>query len=181
MTESELINNVRAGSEESFDQLIQSYQNHVYNVAYSFTKNSENALDISQDVFIKVYKNLSAFRGDSQFRTWVTRIAFNESQNWLKKNKRHMQMQDINESPDHVVHEDEVLVEENKTILLRSLYELNTKYRTAVVLRYFENYSIREISSVLGCSEGVVKNMLFRSLQKLKNYLKAKEFGVNNA
>ena len=90
-------------------------------------------------------------------------------------------MQDINENADQAIHEDEILVEENKTILLRSLYELNTKYRTAVVLRYFENYSIREISSVLGCSEGVVKNMLFRSLQKLKNYLKANEFGVNNA
>ena len=98
MSESEIINEVRAGSEESFDRLMLSYQSHVYNVAYSFTKNPEDALDISQDVFIKVYKNLNSFRGESQFKTWLTRIAFNESQNWLKKNKRHIDMEDIQEN-----------------------------------------------------------------------------------
>ncbi len=181
MTESDLITDVRTGSEESFDQLMQNYQSHVFKVARTFTKDSESALDISQDVFIKVYKNLSTFRGESQFKTWLTRIAFNESQNWLKKNKKHIIMENINPNTGQVDHEDKTLAEENKTILLRSLYELNTKYRLAVVLRYFENYSIREIASVLKCSEGVVKNMLFRSLQKLRIYLKAKEFGVNDA
>jgi len=181
MTESELINNVRAGSEESFDQLMTNFQSHVFNVAFSFTKNSESAMDISQDVFIKVYKNLSSFRGESQMKTWLTRIAFNESQNWLKKNKRHINMEDITDNPSQVENNNEVLAQENKTILLRSLYGLNTRYRLAVVLRYFENYSIREIASALSCSEGVVKNMLFRSLQKLKIYLKANEFGVTDA
>jgi RNA polymerase sigma-70 factor (ECF subfamily) len=180
MTESEIINQVRSGSEESFDQLMQNYQSHVYNVAFSFTKDSENALDISQDVFVKVYKNLNSFRGESQFKTWLTRIAFNESQNWLKKNKRHIDMENLKDKSAHVDSTDEMLAKENRTILLRSLYELNTKYRLAVVLRYFENYSIREIASTMSCSEGVVKNMLFRSLQKLKNYLGANEFGVND-
>ncbi len=181
MTESDLINNVRAGSEESFDQLMQRFQSHVYNVAFSFTKNSDSAMDISQDVFIKVYKNLSSFRGESQLKTWLTRIAFNESQNWLKKNKRHINMENITDNPGQVENNDEIPVQENRTILLRSLYGLNTRYRLAVVLRYFENYSIREIASALKCSEGVVKNMLFRSLQKLKIYLKANEFGVTDA
>ena len=181
MTESDLLNNVRAGSEESFDQLMQNFQSHVFNVAFSFTKNSDSAMDISQDVFIKVYKNLNGFRGESQLKTWLTRIAFNESQNWLKKNKRHINMEDITDNPGQVENNDEVLAQENKTILLRSLYGLNTRYRLAVVLRYFENYSIREIASALSCSEGVVKNMLFRSLQKLKIYLKANEFGVTDA
>lgn len=181
MTESDLINNVRAGSEESFDQLMQSFQSHVYNVAFSFTKNPDSAMDISQDVFIKVYKNLSSFRGESQLKTWLTRIAFNESQNWLKKNKRHINMENITDNPGQVGNDDEAMAQENKTVLLRSLYELNTRYRLAVVLRYFENYSIREIASALSCSEGVVKNMLFRSLQKLKIYLKANEFGVTDA
>jgi len=66
-------------------------------------------------------------------------------------------------------------------LLLRCLYDLNTKYRLAVVLRYFENYSIREIAATLKCSEGVVKNMLFRSLQKLKSMIKIDEFEVPNA
>lgn len=181
MTETELINNIRTGSEESFDQLMQMYQTHVYNVAFSYTKSSESAMDISQDVFMKVYKNLARFRGESQFKTWLTRIAYNESYNWSKKNKKYMQMENLNDFDGSMEQKDEVLAEENRTILLRSLYELNTRYRLAVVLRYFENYSIREIATVLECSEGVVKNMLFRSLQKLKHYLKANEFGVHNA
>jgi RNA polymerase sigma-70 factor (ECF subfamily) len=67
--------------------------------------------------------------------------------------------------------EDEILNKEKKLMLLRSLYDLNTKYRVAVVLRYFENYSISDIADTLKCSEGVVKNMLFRSLKKLKKQL----------
>ena len=90
-------------------------------------------------------------------------------------------MENITDNPGQVGNDDEAMAQENKTVLLRSLYELNTRYRLAVVLRYFENYSIREIASALSCSEGVVKNMLFRSLQKLKIYLKANEFGVTDA
>jgi RNA polymerase sigma-70 factor (ECF subfamily) len=73
-----------------------------------------------------------------------------------------------------------MLVNENKAQLLRCLFELNTKYRLAVVLRYFENMSIKEISTSLNCSEGVVKNMLFRSIQKLKNTLPSLQDGVRS-
>jgi RNA polymerase sigma-70 factor (ECF subfamily) len=178
MTESELINDVRNGSESSFDQLMQNYQSHVYNVAFSYTKDQENALDIAQNVFYKAYKNLNSFRGDSQFKTWLTRIAYNESQNWVKKNKRHVNMEALATHSNSVSQEDDLLANENKTLLLRSLYQLNTRYRLAVILRYYENYSIREIAHTLNCSEGVVKSMLFRSIQKLKIYLKDHEFGV---
>ena len=65
----------------------------------------------------------------------------------------------------------ELELHEDKVALLRSLYDLNTRYRLAVVLRYFENYSIHDIASILNCTEGVVKNMLFRSLQKMKQML----------
>jgi RNA polymerase sigma factor (sigma-70 family) len=63
------------------------------------------------------------------------------------------------------------MARENRTLLLHSLYELNTRHRLAVVLRYFENYSIKDIAEVLHCSDGLVKNILFRSLQKMKNNL----------
>ena len=75
-------------------------------------------------------------------------------------------------------HEDEFLASENKILLIRCLYELNTKYRLAVILKYFENYSIKEIADTLDCSEGVVKNMLFRSLQKLRSKLRLRDNGV---
>ena len=76
--------------------------------------------------------------------------------------------------------EDELLARENKAQLLQSLFSLNTRYRLAVVLRYFNEMPIKEISKVLKCSEGVVKNMLFRSLQRLKNNLQEIHFGENH-
>ena len=175
---------IKNGNTESFDELMQLHQQKVYQVAYSYAKSSHEAMDITQNIFLKVYKNLKQFRGDSQFKTWLMRIAFNEGQNWVKKNRRHKMNEDIYERPaetaTQVTHEDEYIAAENKTTLLRSLYELNTKYRLAVILRYFENYSIREIAATLNCSEGVVKNILFRSLQKLKSVLSNVDTGENN-
>lgn len=180
MSEMELINSIREGSLESFDQLMLNYQNHVYRIAHNFAKNSDGAMDITQNVFLKIYQKLDTFRGNSQFRTWITRIAYNEGQNWLKKNKKHFNVEQYDHMASPPPQEDEVLAHENKAALLSSLYTLNTKYRIAVVLRYFENYSIRDIAETLACSEGVVKNMLFRSLKKLKASLQIVDLGVKN-
>ena len=176
-----LVEEIRGGSEKSFDQLMQNHQEQVFRVAHSFTKDTENAMDVTQNIFLKVYQNLNRFRGQSQFKTWLMRIAFNESFNWIKKNKKYQTHEEIdltmtnNQNP--VSQEDELVAQENRALLLKSLYELNTKYRVAVVLRYFENYSIRDISGILKCSEGVVKNMLFRSLRKLKDNLSTIDAG----
>jgi len=179
-----LITEIKEGQLQSYDELMQRHQQRVYHIAYSFTKSEQEALDITQNIFLKAYENLDRFREESQFKTWLTRISLNEGHNWIKKNKKHL-MHDkinghINEVTSPVTQEDEYLALENRTILLRSLFELNTKYRLAIVLRYFEDYSIHDIAQTLNCSEGVVKNMLYRSLQKLKNYLGKTEFGEDN-
>ena len=176
-----LIQEIRNGSQEAFDHLMQNYQDQVFRVAHSFSKNSETAMDITQNIFLKVYQNLNRFRGESQFKTWLMRIAFNESFNWVKKNQKYQPQQDIEQTSGEaqisISQEDEYLTKENRTILLRSLYELNTKHRLAIVLRYFENYSIKDIAKILKCSEGVVKNILFRSLRKMKDNIRLIESG----
>jgi RNA polymerase sigma-70 factor (ECF subfamily) len=176
-----LIEEIRGGSEKSFDQLMQNHQDQVFRIAHSFSKDTENAMDITQNIFLKVYQNLNQFRSQSQFKTWLMRIAFNESLNWIKKNQKYQKHEDIEltmtNKQDPISQEDEFLAQENRALLLKSLYELNTKYRLAVVLRYFENYSIRDISGILKCSEGVVKNILFRSLRKLKDNLSTIDAG----
>jgi len=170
-----LVEEIRNGSQASFEQLMERHQKQVYRVAYSYARNKEHALDITQNVFIKAYENLYKFRGDSQFKTWLLRITCNESQNWIKKNLRYQSEENLEpmlqENRQAINQEDEMLAKENRALLLKSLYELNTRHRLAVVLRYFENYSIKEIAEVLHCSEGLVKNILFRSLQKMKNNL----------
>jgi RNA polymerase sigma-70 factor (ECF subfamily) len=176
-TDIELIHETIAGNLQSYDALMIRYQENVYSIAFSFGKTKENALDISQDVFLKVYKKLKTFKENSSFKTWVSKVAYNESINWSKKNKKYFQQDEIDSQSkqffDKRNPEDQMLTNENTAQLLRCLFELNTKYRLAVVLRYFENRSIKEIASSMDCSEGVVKNMLFRSIQKLKNSLPA--------
>ncbi len=183
-TDEMLIEEIKNGNSESFDELMQVHQRKVYQIAFSYAKSSQEAMDITQNIFLKVYKNVKQFRGDSQFKTWLMRITYNEGQNWVKKNRRHIVNENMYKQPAESAsldtQEDEYIASENKTVLLRSLYELNTKYRLAVILRYFENYSIREIADTLNCSEGVVKNILFRSLQKLKTILSAVVSGENN-
>jgi RNA polymerase sigma-70 factor (ECF subfamily) len=177
-----LIDDIRNGQRESFDELMQRHQHNVYHIAYNFTQTTEDAMDLLQNIFLKAYQNLHKFRGESLFKTWLMRITYNEGQNWLKRNRKHdMQVAlSVNDSLPAATptQEDDFLVSEHKTQLLRCLYELNTKYRLAVVLRYFENFSTREIAETLNCSEGVVKNMLFRSIQKLKSSLKKLEAEV---
>jgi len=180
----ELIHETVAGNLQSYDTLMTRHQEYVYMIAYNFGKTKENALDISQDVFLKVYKKLNTFKENSTFKTWVSKVAYNESLNWSKRNKKHLYQDDIEDSSNKIYNnqnpEEEILVNENKALLLRCLFELNTRYRLAVVLRYFENMPIKEIATSMNCSEGVVKNMLFRSIQKLKNSLPTLQDGVKS-
>ena len=183
-SDSELIQETLAGNIQAFDMLMKRYQDGVYAIAVSFGKTKENALDISQDIFLKVYKKLNTFKENSTFKTWVNKVAFNESVNWTRKNKKYIQHDEI-EHYNHNLYdkqnpEDQMLVNENKTMLLRCLFDLNTRYRLAVVLRYFENMPIKEIATSMDCTEGTVKNMLFRSIQKLKNSLPALQDGVRS-
>ena len=155
-----LVKEIKSGQQESYDELMQRHQQKVYHIAYSFTRSEQGAMEITQNVFLKAYENQGRYREDSQFKTWLTRISYNEGQNWMKKNKKHLAQEDLDSHPTEVsspdTQEDEYLALENKTIFLRSLYGLNTKYRLAIVLRYFVNYSIRDIAETLKCSEVVV-------------------------
>ena len=179
-----LVKDIKDGQLESYDELMQRHQKNVYRIAFSFARSEQGAMDISQNIFLKAYENINRFREESQFKTWLTRISYNEGQNWIRKNNKYLKNVDVeshlDKSASAVTQEDEYLALENKTILLRSLYGLNTKYRLAIILRYFENYSIQDIAETLNCSEGVVKNMLHRSLQKLKKLLSVTGVGENH-
>lgn len=173
MTESDemLIKNIKNGAIENYDTLMHRYQEDIYYISFQYTKVKEQAMDVSQNIFLKAYRNIHRFESRSSFKTWLFRIAYNECQNWVKKNRRITQEDfdmKIDDSPNQ---EEQLLSKEQRLLILRSLYQLNTKYRLAIVLRYFKNNSTKEISEIIGCSEGVVKNMLFRSLQKLRTIL----------
>ena len=179
MTDLQLVQNTLDGRLNAFDELMQRYQKLVYSVAFGFGKTKENAMDISQNVFLKVYEKLHTFKGDAEFKSWLMRVTYNEGVNWVRKNKKSNLEEPLEKIEPYIkfdlTDEDEFIAKEHKLELIKCLFNLNTRYRLAVVLRYFENKSIKEIAAVLDCSEGVVKNMLFRSIQKLKTSLHLQE------
>jgi len=170
----DLINEIRAGSQAAFDSLIRRHEHFVFRIAYSYVGDSDSALDISQNVFIKIHRNLDAFHGRSTFRTWLIRITQNESVSWLRSQKRHCDHLEINpqnEPTIQAVQEQSIVHHERKKDLLAEVHQLNPQQQRAVLLRYFEKMPVREIGEVLDCSEGQVKSLLFRGLKVLRKRL----------
>ena len=176
--DSVLIQEISSGNLSSFNMLMQKYENYVYKIAYGFGKSPDNAMDIMQNVFVKVYQKLSTFKQKGAFKSWLGRVSYNEGVNWVRTNQQSSSHESFNERNEAALfinsNEDEYLARENKSELIKCLFDLNTKYRLAVVLRYFEDMPIKDIAQTLECSEGVVKSMLFRSLKKLKDNLQKK-------
>ena len=177
-----LIEEILGGTLSSYDILMERYQNLIFKISYSFGKNKENAMDISQNIFLKAYQKLGTLKGQNSFKAWLSRIAYHEGINWTRKHKSNVQFEniEINNEPESEApsKENELLANEYRHELMQSLFTLNTKYRLAIVLRYYQNMSIKEIAGVLKCSEGVVKSMLFRSLQRLKIMLQKSQSEV---
>ncbi len=165
----ELIADIRAGSVGQFDTLMKRYQDMVFKIAFGFTRDNENALDLSQDIFTKVYQNLGRLKDGKRFKPWLTKIAYREGISYMRTHKHNVNRQTFDETAYVAVSDrDEEFVKLHKSLLIRSLFNLSTRYRLAVVLRYFENMSIREIARTMQTSEGMVKNLLFRSICRLK-------------
>lgn len=166
-----LVDEVRDGSQAAFDQLIRRHEQFVYRIAYSYTRDADGAMDVAQNVFIKVHANFDSFHGRSTFRAWLTRIAQNESLTWMRSRNQAVEVTDLNAPSCEPVQEKAVIRAEQSRDLLAEVHRLNPRQRQAVLLRYFKKLRIREISEVLECSEGQVKSLLFRSLQKLRKHL----------
>jgi len=150
------------------------HQQDVFLTVNRMIRNKDSSLDVCQNIFLKVYKNLPKFNFNSSFKTWLIKISVNETLNWLRLNKKNFNLLPIDniEINDHSHDTDKLLIKkEDSRLVYQAIFKLNKKYQQAIMLRYFENKSIKEIANILSCSEGVVKNMLFRSLRKLKVFL----------
>ena len=160
-----------AGELGAFDQLMLRYQKLVCKVAMNYVRNKQSGLDVTQNVFLKVYNNLGSVTSDGMFKPWLLRITYNESINWLRKAKRQREEAgDFETAVDPSANQEStVLDNEDKRRVARSLGQLNPKYRLALALRYAEGMRIREIASVMECSEGMVKSLLFRGVRQIKS------------
>ena len=170
----ELVDQIRTGSTRAFEEIMKRYQRLVYTACLGFAATPEDALDMTQDVFVKVYEKIDSFRGEGTFKAWLVRITHNEGLNRVRNCARQGDHQELTpaNSPAVGPNQDSDLAEKESQDLLReAMLQLSPKQRQAVMLRYFEKMPIREIACVMDCTDGTAKNLLFRSLQKLRTYL----------
>ncbi len=173
-SDEDLVEEIRTGSHVAFGVLMKRYERLVYRIGFYYARQPEHAMDITQNVFLKTYQKLDLFKGTGSFKAWLMRITHNESASWLRKNRRHqddVELTPANHPDLQPVQENEVTRREHRELLLDEMRGLNPKQQMAISLRYFEDMSIREIAGVLECTDGVVKSILFRSLEKLRNRL----------
>jgi RNA polymerase sigma-70 factor (ECF subfamily) len=175
LSDQELIEEIKGGSAPAFELLMRRYEKLVYKIAVTRTGDADSAMDVSQNVFLKIHSKLSTYRESGNLKSWIARIAMNESINIYRSRKRHQADQLEGEiAIDRQPPQEETMNEKDKWKLLkRSLLDLNPKQQLAVALRYFEGMSPREIATVLKCSEGTTKSILFRSLGKMRDHIAA--------
>lgn len=172
--DSELVRRVQGGDKTAFDTLVRKYQHKIAQLVNRYIKDPHEALDVSQDAFIKAYRALPNFRGESAFYTWMYRIAINTAKNHIAMRARHSSDEEVdieeaeqfesavmlrdNDTPEGLAASDELA-----QIIQRGLDELPEELRTALSLREFHGYSYDEIAKIMKCPVGTVRSRIFRA------------------
>lgn len=167
------------GDANAFTVLVDRYKDLVYTLALRMMKHTEEAEEAAQDTFIKAYKSLSKFKGDSKFSTWIYRVAYNTCLDRLKKNKRQQYTVEINEYTEHQVKTldnalDQIEAKEKEQAIQDCLALLPSEDSFLLTLYYFEELSLEEIGKIVSLKPNNVKVKLFRSRKKLATILKRK-------
>jgi RNA polymerase sigma-70 factor (ECF subfamily) len=166
-----LVRECLSGNNRAFETLVRKYQQPIYNLALRMVKDTEDAMDIVQTVFVKAYEKLASYDPSHQFFSWIYRIAVNESINFSKRQKR----LDEYESGVTAVHsytpEMDYRQGELSEHVEEAISKLKMDYRMVIVLKHYHDFSYQEISEVLAIPEKTVKSRLFTARQKLKDLL----------
>lgn len=179
-----LLKRAKKGDVEAFEQLIGQYQKKVFNIALRMIGNPEDASELAQEVFIRIYRSLANFKEEASFSTWIYRITTNVCLDEIRKRKNthntvsldeevsledgdvRMQVADHRPTPEAVVERNEV-----QRMVQEAIGQLSEEHRTALVLRDIQGMSYEEISRITQCPEGTVKSRINRARQSLKEIL----------
>lgn len=171
-TDFHLIEKVLSGSEQAFEELMEQHMDSVYGIALRIVKNPELAEEVTQEVFIIVFKKLRSFRKESAFSTWIYRITVNHALRSLKKEKRYFSAKEAEEIPeptDKMSNPEEQIIKEEHCVMVREfMKELPDKQRAVLALRLEKELPFKEIAHILGRSVGGVKSNYFHAVQKIK-------------
>jgi RNA polymerase sigma-70 factor, ECF subfamily len=171
------------GDNEAFGKLVERYQRRVYALAFGILRNREDAWDVAQEAFVKAYKNLSTFEGNSAFYTWLYRITYNLSLDHVRakhrrdvhaEGERRLRSDGINSEDDPKVEHPSEAVDRKELaeVVQRAMTQLSEKHRAIIVLREIEGLSYEEMAEVLKISKGTVMSRLFHARKNLQALLK---------
>lgn len=178
----DLVRRVQLGDKSAFDLLVIKYQHKIVHLVNRYVKDPSEAQDVAQDTFIKAYKALGDFRGDSAFYTWLYRIAINTAKNYLlSRSRRHsdyevemqdaeqtenaLQLRDI-ETPENQLMNDQII-----EVIKSAIEKLPEEMRVAITLREFEGMSYEEIAEAMDCPIGTVRSRIFRAREAIDEKL----------
>jgi len=181
-TDLELVRRVQSGDKSAFDVLVLKYQQKVINLVTRYVHDPHIAMDVAQESFIKAYRGLKNFRGDSAFYTWLYRISINTAKNHLVSKSRRMPDDDIDAQEaeqydgggmlrDLASPENEMLTDEIRTTLSNAIEALPEDLRIAITLRELEGLSYEEISEAMECPIGTVRSRIFRARESIEQEL----------
>ena len=174
-SEKSLINLVKKGDKKAYEVLVLQYQDRLVFSVYKFLKDYELAQDIAQEAFVKAFKNIEKFRGDSSFYTWIYRIAINTAKNFLSSKSRKSEIYDdeimelklsesavTSENPENILE-----AEELRSVMMGAIQDLPDDIRTTLSLREFDGLSYEEIAEVQNCPIGTVRSRIHKGREIL--------------
>ncbi len=178
-----LVERVQKGDKKAFDLLVIKYQQRVMNILSRYVRDPAEVQDLAQETFIKAYRALASFRGDSAFYTWVYRIAINTAKNFLVAQGRRPPRDDVeaseaeqyagadglqeNASPERILLKDEI-----GEMVFKTIDELPDDLKTAITLREIEGLSYEEIAEAMSCPIGTVRSRIFRAREAIDEKLR---------
>ena len=177
-TDQQLVVRVQEGDKRAFDLLVLKYQHKVHAIVGRFVRDTDEVADVVQEAFIKAYRALPKFRGESQFYTWLYRIAVNTAKNYLVSRSRRPPGSDVDIDDaeyysgseylkDLGTPENQIFRDELESVIVKSIAELPEDLRTAVTLREYEGLSYEEIAEIMECPVGTVRSRIFRARETI--------------
>ena len=183
-TDKQLVARVQKGDKRAFDMLVLKYQYKVHAIVSRYIKDFDEVNDVGQEAFIKAYRALAKFRGESAFYTWLYRIAVNTAKNYLVARNRRPPASDVDAgdadyyeggqrlqdiaSPENLLYRDEL-----EAVVDQAIRDLPEDLRTAVTLREFEGLSYEETAEVMDCPVGTVRSRIFRAREAIDEKVRA--------
>ena len=182
----ELIKNIQEGNTDLFELIVEQYQGEIFKVAWQITRNFDDASDVLQETFLRVYRALSSWTGKAKFSTWLYRIAVNATLDYLRRQKKHytkrLYVEEIDEESRELKQQLEgveyqtpreiLQAKRQREMILRLMAKISPMQRKCFMLHFFQELSLKEISAITRCSIGAVKRHIFRARERLRLLVK---------